>query len=548
MPLSQNRRRAANQARAERWRDIPESHFAQLPLTREHLKELQALHLDGHLVMPWDPDYDEDRKLSNPAFDKHPWMIAYCESMRDVATILRLASGALSGTKLPMVIRSGGHSAAGYSAIDAGVVLDLSRLSAVHVDPRHNLIHAGPGSEFRMFWEKLDAYGLVVPAGVCPDVCVGGYMQGGGYGWLSRNFGMNCDTVLEVEVMLADGSLVVANETTNRDLFWAIRGGTGNNFGVLLRATYQAQTLKYAHGWALSWDVSSDQGAANGAVALDLMQRRYMGSNADRRLGMMIVVCYQATQPDLSDSKPYLLFRGMFLGSRAEGLAALRPLLETPGATIQWDRPGTIKDLNDALDNDPQEIPQFPAGVDILPESKQSRFTGRPLGVDGWRWQIDYIRSSARQLNVFSTLALEVCGGAINALPRSANAYVHRDSDANLFLDVFWRADQPEEHRRALDYLREWVRVTEPLSNGEVYQNYPNEDLDHWWTRYWPVVWPLLPRIKSKYDPGTLFDFPQGVAHIPQPDDPAAMHEALEAVDVDVARSVEQPIVGLPRP
>ena len=107
-------------------------------------------------MWPWEPDYNQDRQLANPAFDKHPAVIVYCASASDVGTILRLCQGQLiPGLVLPMVMRSGGHSTAGYSAIDGGVILDTSRLNGVYVDPEYRRLHAGPGTQFKMFYDAL---------------------------------------------------------------------------------------------------------------------------------------------------------------------------------------------------------------------------------------------------------------------------------------------------------------------------------------------------------------------------------------------------------
>jgi hypothetical protein len=412
-----------------------------------------------------------------------------------------------------MVVRSGGHSSAGFSGIDEGVVLDTSKLDDVIVYPHSELLHAGPGAEFRRVWEIMGRHGLAVTAGVCSDVRVGGYMQGGGYGWNARMFGMNCDNVLEVEIMLADGSVVVANERTNADLFYGVRGGTGNNFGVLLRVTYQLHLLREVHGFSIVWDLGNEQGAANGAAALSLMQQTKMGSNKDRRLGMHVILAYQADNPDLSDSRPWLMLRVMFNGSRDEGLSTLRDVLDTPGAILQWDKRGTVAEINLDLINKPHGIPQFKPNVDILPEAKESRYLDRPLGLDNWRKVVDYFRSSQTRLNPYTCAAIEVAGGAINEFPVDTNAYIHRATDGDIFFDVFW--ENEGQRKSALDYLRDWVSLIEPLSNLQVYQNYPSEDLTRWWWRYWGDAAAVLWKIKGKYDPTSLFDFPQSLNRIP---------------------------------
>ncbi len=129
---------------------------------------------------------------------------------------------------------------------------------------------AGPGTQFQDLNNYLAQYGLHTPGGGCGDVCVGGYMQGGGYGFTSREFGMNCDNVLSFSMMLADQSVVIANADQNADLYWAVRGGTGNNFGVLLSVLYQLYYLPSVWGVWLQWPIE------NAAQALYEMQSNYM--------------------------------------------------------------------------------------------------------------------------------------------------------------------------------------------------------------------------------------------------------------------------------
>ena len=346
--------------------------------------------------------------------------------------------------------------------------------------------------------------------------------------------------------MLADGSVVVANDTVNADLHYAVCGGTGNNFGVLLRATYHLYPmkeahgfypLKEAHGFSIVWDLSRADGPANGAAALDLMQRTLMGSNPDRRIGMHVLLAYQGEKVP-EDMKPYLLLRAMFNGSRDEGLEVLQPILDTPGAVPQWDKHATVAELNDLLIDKPYPIPQFPKGVSILPEAKESRYLQAPLGVDNWRRVVDFFLSSPDRLNKYTIAAIETAGAAINAVPRGTNAYVHRETDGDIFLDVFWRDDHAGEKERALAYLHDWVELIEPLSDGHVYQNYPSASLDRWWWRYWGEAVPVLVRVKKKYDPQNLFNFPQGIAEIPESEGGPLPADLAEPV----ARALDQPV------
>jgi hypothetical protein len=223
--------------------------IAALTATGAHdAAELEAA-IAGTIVVPGEHEYERDRQESNPAFQAYPRMIVYCE----VPTDVRFAIAYARNAGWQIAIRSGGHSTAGYSVND-GLVIDISRISYVSVDSAAKVALVGAGTDFDTLNAALDGTGLHVPTGACGNVCVAGYMMGGGFGYTSRMYGMNCDNVVAVSVMLADGSIVVANATVNPDLFWAIRGGTGGNFGVLLEVTYGLHDLASVWARAIQWD------------------------------------------------------------------------------------------------------------------------------------------------------------------------------------------------------------------------------------------------------------------------------------------------------
>ena len=151
----------------------------------------------GASVMPGEPDYDASRQEANPAFQAFPQIIVYCEVPSDVSSCIALAIN----NALWIAIRSGGHSLAGFS-VNSGIVIDVSLLDCISIDTLANTLKVGPGVDFDRLNAALDPTGLHVPSGACGNVCVGGFMQGGGYGYTSRNYGMNCDCVMKVLVML----------------------------------------------------------------------------------------------------------------------------------------------------------------------------------------------------------------------------------------------------------------------------------------------------------------------------------------------------------
>ena len=206
-----SQQRKAKRRRIEEWQQKAPSYFERLGISRDALSGMEQ-NLVGTIVLPGDAAYDQDRQESNPAFQEYPIMIVYCAVDNDVWICLEAAQA----LKMPFCVRSGGHSTAGYSVVNNGILIDVSGLNFVQVDTVNSVVTAGPGTNFDTLNGALNSTGLHVPSGECGDVCVGGFVQGGGYGYTSRCFGIQSDCVLAFRVMLANGGIVVANATTNR--------------------------------------------------------------------------------------------------------------------------------------------------------------------------------------------------------------------------------------------------------------------------------------------------------------------------------------------
>lgn len=485
--------RLAKEAQLTRLRAAGDAFFGELGTDRAGVAEMIGA-FKGQLVFPDSPSYQQDRQVSDPAFQYYPKVIAYCEAFTDVALILAWAT--LLEQKV--TCRSGGHSTAGYSVNNA-FVLDTSRMNSVVVDALQRTAVVGPGTNFEKLNSTLDSYRLHVPGGGCPEVCVGGYMQGGGYGFTSREFGMHCDNVLSVLVMLVDGSIVRADSTQHADLFWGIRGGTGNNFGVLLETTYRLHDLWQICGYGLRWSLD------DAPAALVAMQQGYMRTGASSRLGYMTVITLQ------QDGRQWLLMRGVYDGTLQEAQQALAPMLATPGA--QFDIPlqrNSYYRINTLLlETPPWEIPYvppLPPGATIK-EDKQAGYIAVPVPLDQWRRVIAHYRKAPV---AFNTVVIEPYGGAINAQARYDNAFVHRNVDMDFFVDTFWvdEADQP----RAVAWLDQFMQLMAPYFNGEVYQNYPRRNTPGYRRAYWGAAFELLLAYKLRYNATGLLDFEQSIS------------------------------------
>ncbi|WP_170476645.1 FAD-binding oxidoreductase [Ruegeria arenilitoris] len=464
------------------------------PIKPDQIREFEK-GLIGSVVLPTDPNYNNDRQVWNPAFQDFPEIIVYCETIEDVRASLAFAHE----HNLWVVTRSGRHSTAGYS-VNNSMVLDTSGLRYVTVDPDVPMAYVGPGTPFKMLNSVLNTYHLHVPGGACQDVCVAGFMMGGGYGFTSRMLGMACDNVLGVTVMLWDGSVVIADEKTNPDLFWAIRGGTGNNFGVLLEIRFKLHDLYEVWGFHIKWPLRK------AAKALEFLQANYMKDSKYDNFGAYIFLAYQG------DDK-VLLVSGMYNGPPEEGMEVIAPLLDKEiGGRLENEKFGTYQAINSWLYDEKYDIPVVP---DQAREDKQAGYIERRLNEKEWQLIVDYLDSTP---NEYGAVAIEPYGGAINKVPvgKKGNSFIHRNVSLNFYVDVFWLSE--EERETVVQWLDDFMNLmTENgFFNDHCYQNYPRRtQLNYRWL-YWGDNFNSLLFVKNKFDPHNFFHYQQSISPVPK--------------------------------
>jgi hypothetical protein len=510
MPKNQSRLRTRNAQLNAVWDSHPDSTFATLGITRSALQAAQAK-MVGHIVLPMDAGWNSGRLLANPVFSPQPSMIVYCMAETDVAIALSLATGG----NVPFTVRSGGHCTAGFSGGN-GVMIDVSGLNDVVIDKVAMTAVVGTGCPFGKLNKQLAASGVHTPAGECEDVCVGGFVQGGGLGFTSATFGMNCDAAQELRVMLYDGSVVIANAQRNYDLWWAMRGGTGGNFGVLLSVTYRLYPLGRVLGYSVAWDVSTPAGIQQAVAVMDLLQTSYFNNPATaQNLTLQVLIVWQTiidpnTNP-LPAMVPVFMVRGLYIGDiDFDGYASMQPLVAMPGAVVQFAIEGAYDDVLANLLGTPQDQPITDPKLGEPFEDKASRYVARNLTAAEWTGLLTYFTTKAN--NQMAYMYLEVYGGAI-ANPPADSAFIHRDALFNAVLDVFWF--QNADRQAAETFLEGWTQGWEQVWNNESYQNYASMRLPDYAANYWGKALDGLSLVKGKYDGANIFTFaqqvPQGV-------------------------------------
>ncbi len=209
-----------------------------------------AANLRGDLLTPDSAEYDTTRAVYNAMIDKKPSAIAMCVDAADIQTCVNFARD----HNLPLAIRSGGHNAGGLGSVDGGLVIDMSKMRGIRVDPKAKTVRIQPGCRWGDVDHAAHPYGLAVPAGMISTTGCGGLTLGGGVGYLTRKFGLTIDNLLEADVVLADGSMVVAGPDENADLFWALRGG-GGNFGVVTSFLFRGNPVHTIFGGPTLWEL-----------------------------------------------------------------------------------------------------------------------------------------------------------------------------------------------------------------------------------------------------------------------------------------------------
>jgi FAD/FMN-containing dehydrogenase len=463
-----------------------------LETERRHIDDLEiadlARHFRGALIRRDDPTYDIARRIWNGAIDRYPALIARCTGVADVLAAVRFARE----RELIVAVRGGGHNVAGTAVCDDGVVIDLSPMKALWVDPVARTARAHPGLLWGEFDHETQPFGLATPGGIVTHTGISGLTLGGGLGWLMRRYGLTCDNLLSADVVTADGELVRASAEENADLFWGLRGG-GGNFGIVTSFQYRLHPV----GPTVLAGVILHP-AARAPEVLDFY--RYYIATAPDELMTIVVLRMAPPAPSLPagiHGQPVVIIGVCYAGPVDEGERVIAPLR-------RFGEP--IADLIQAT-----PYASHQAMIDATV----------PHGL-GYYWKSEYLpplsdaliatltEHAWRVATPMSYAAIFHLVGAVGREVPEVSAFEDRRATHAMTIDAVW--SDPAASGACIAWVRDFWEAVRAHSTGRVYVNFLGEEgQDRVRTAYGAAKYERLRVLKRTYDPTNFFRVNQNI-------------------------------------
>ena len=445
------------------------------------VQELQGA-LRGRLITPEDGEYDAARTVFNGMIDRRPALIVRCRGVGDVIAAVRFARE----HALLVAVRGGGHSAPGNGVCDGGLVIDLSEMKGIRVDPVRRTARAEPGVTWGELDHETQVFGLATTGGAFGTTGIAGLTLGGGMGYLNRKHGLSCDNLLSADVVTAAGELVNANEKENEDLYWALRGG-GGNFGVVTSFEYRLHPVGPVLAGLLVYPLEQ-------AKEIFRFHRGFAAAAPDE----LRLDAYLGTTP----LGPAAVVVACWCGAIEEGERVLQPLRAFGTPAMDTIAPVSYQTIQDQFET-------------LLPEA-------RTPGRLHYYWKSGFVNElsdAAIETFVdrfpsvpsrFSVAGLEQLGGAVSRVGETETAFCHRDSQYSF--SVFGQWDGPAESDKNLEWTRGIWAAMQPFVQDGAYVNYlTGDEGDAKIRAAYGANYERLVAVKTKYDPTNVFRLNQNI-------------------------------------
>lgn len=451
----------------------------------------------GQVIEEDDPEYDAARSVYNGMIDRRPAAVLRVSQVADVMAAVRFARG----LGIEVAVRGGGHSAPGFGTVDGGLVLDFSALRGVRVDPVARTARVEPGATWADYNHATHAFGLASTGGIIGSTGVSGLTLGGGIGYLTRKYGLACDNLLSADVVLADGTFLTASEAANMDLFWALRGGSGN-FGAVTSLEFRLHPVDMVHVGLMFFDAArgADIGAAyRGWIAAEPEE---MGAFLGFHQGPPVPFL-----PEEWHGRPVAVIAGMWTGDLDAGPAHWQPMLDAGPALGSFFAPMPYPALNIMFDG--------LSGVPGLQGYWKADFL-RTLSDDALRVAVEY---SPGIPSVHSANHFYPIDGAVQRVAPEATAFAHRDVNFAPVIAAQW--PDSADNAANIAWVRDYWTALHEYSEPGGYLNFQDADDQFRIEDTLGSNYARLTEIKAKYDPGNFFHVNQNISPAPATAAPA---------------------------
>jgi len=440
----------------------------------------------GETITAEDPAYEEARRVYNAMIDRRPSVIVRCAGAEDVVAAVNFARE--SG--LDLAVRGGSHSVPGFGTADDAVVIDLSRMQAVEVDPGASTARGQGGATWGAFNDATHVHGLATTGGIISTTGIGGLTLGGGIGYLSRGCGLSCDNLLSAEVVTADGRTLIASERANEDLFWAVRGGRGN-FGVVTSFEFELHPVREIYGGPMLFELRD--------AATVLKFYRDFIRDAPEEFGGFPAWQIAPPLPFIPEDRhgePFLIFVACWAGPIEKGEAALKPFREVAPVVADGVGPMPYPALNSAFDA------LVPPGLQHYWKANfVNELTDEAIDA--------HLEHGPKVPVVNSTVHIYPINGACHRVAPDATAFAYRDANFATVIAGMW--PDPAENDDNIAWVREFYDATAPHSEEGGYVNFMAGDDQERVKVNYRGNYDRLVDVKRNYDPDNLFHLNQNI-------------------------------------
>jgi FAD/FMN-containing dehydrogenase len=442
--------------------------------------------LRGAVITPDDEGYEQARRVYNAMIDRRPAAVVRCANAGDVVTAVTFARE----HQLDLAVRGGEHSVPGFGTCDGGVVIDLSGMRGVRVDPAAGTARAEGGATWGDFNAATHAFGLATTGGIISTTGVGGLTLGGGIGYLARGYGLSCDNLVSADVVTADGRFLVASEKENDDLFWALRGG-GGNFGVVTSFEFRVHPVKDIYGGPMFYELDD--------ASTVLQFFRDFIADAPEELGAFPAFQIAPPLPFIPEDRhgdTFLAMVACWAGPLDEGARALQPFHELAPVVAEFVGPMPYPALNSAFDA------LVPPGLQHYWKANfVTELTDEAIAA--------HLEHGPKVPVVNSTVHIYPINGACHRVAPDATAFAYRDANFATVIAGMW--PDPAQNEANISWVRDYYDATAPLSEEGGYVNFMADDDQNRIKANYRGNYERLVTIKRKYDPDNLFHLNQNI-------------------------------------